>query len=99
MIRTFEVIRQEDETGVSGTGTVAEGVIFSDGTCITRWVSPISPGRSTVVWDSYGAFTAVHISPHPDNKTVVRFNDGEEYLNNAKVKKTRRKKEVITNGK
>lgn len=92
MIRTFEVIRQLDESGVSGIGLVAEGVVFSDGTCITRWVSNDSPGRSTVVWDSFGAFSAVHISPHLDNKTIVKFNDGTEYLNNTKVKKPRRQK-------
>jgi hypothetical protein len=99
MIRTFEVIRQEDESGVSGVGLVAEGVIFSDGTCITRWVSHISPGRSTVVWDSYGAFSAVHISSHPNNKTQVIFNDGEEFAGATKVKKPRRRREATANGK
>lgn len=105
MIRTFEVIRQEDETGISGTGVVVEGTIFSDGTCVTRWVSPTSTGRSTNIWDSFGAFSSIHISPHPDNKTKVIFNDGTEYLNNEKVeepvkpKRSRRKKEAVANGK
>lgn len=36
-MRTFELHRVEDETGISGTGIVAEGVIFGDGTCAMRW--------------------------------------------------------------
>ncbi len=92
MIRTFEVIRQEDESGISGTGVVIEGAVFSDGTCITRWVSPTSPGRSTVIWDSYGAFSSVHVARHPDNKTIIRFNDGEEFHDNTQVKKPRRQR-------
>lgn len=35
----FTLQRQEDETGVSGTGTVAEGVLFSDGTVALRWLT------------------------------------------------------------
>ena len=93
-MRTFTVIRKEDETGVSGTGLVVEGVIFSDGTCVTRWVSPISPGRSTAVWDSYGAFVAIHISPHSGNHSQIVFSDGETFDGTQKVKKSRKKKEV-----
>ena len=76
-MRTFEMTRIEDETGVSGRGKVVEGVIYSDGTCVTRWVTEASTGRSTNIWDSYGAFVSVHINPHPTNKTVVTFSDGE----------------------
>ena len=35
-VRTFHLLRLEDESGVSGTGWVAEGVVFSNG-----WVSLI----------------------------------------------------------
>lgn len=95
MVRTFEVVRENDETGVSGEGVVVEGVIFSDGTCVTRWVSQISPGRSTSIWDSYGAFAAIHVAPHPDNNTKIRFSDGEAYDGVLKVKKARKKKEPV----
>jgi hypothetical protein len=37
--RRFILIRDEDVTGVSGTGVVAEGVEFSDGTVALRWRS------------------------------------------------------------
>lgn len=36
-MRTFELHRLEDETGISGTGLVAEGVEFTDGTAALRW--------------------------------------------------------------
>jgi L-fucose isomerase-like protein len=35
--RPFVLVRTEDETGVSGTGIVAEGVEFEDGTVALRW--------------------------------------------------------------
>jgi hypothetical protein len=37
--RPFVLRRLVDETGVSGTGVVAEGVEFSDGTVALRWLS------------------------------------------------------------
>lgn len=35
----FVLLRDEDVSGVSGTGVVAEGVEFSDGTVSLRWTS------------------------------------------------------------
>jgi hypothetical protein len=40
-MRTFRLIRDEDPTGISGTGSVAEGVEFDDGTVAMRWEGPI----------------------------------------------------------
>jgi hypothetical protein len=37
--RRFELHRDTDITGVSGTGVVAEGVAFSDGVVALRWRS------------------------------------------------------------
>lgn len=37
-MNTFKVIREVDFTGLSGTGTVAEGVEFSDGSVVMRWL-------------------------------------------------------------
>lgn len=75
--------RVEDETGISGTGIVLEGIVFSDGTCVTRWTTENSPGRSTNVWDNLGSFIAIHVAPHPSNKTILRFSDGEVYEHTA----------------
>jgi len=40
-MRRFHLIRDVDETGISGTGTVCEGVQFSSGECALRWMTPI----------------------------------------------------------
>lgn len=47
-MRRFNLIRNKDATGVSGTGNVAEGVEFSDGQLVVRWKSGTP---STVIWD------------------------------------------------
>lgn len=57
-MRAFILQRDEDETGVSGTGVVAEGVEFSDGKVSIRWI--VGEFRSTVVWDSIEAVEAIH---------------------------------------
>lgn len=36
-MKVFILDRKEDESGISGTGAVAEGVEFSDGTCVLHW--------------------------------------------------------------
>lgn len=36
-MKTFILVRDEDVSGVSGTGTIAEGVIFHDGQCVLSW--------------------------------------------------------------
>lgn len=75
-MRSFVMHRGNDETGVSGTGKVLEGIIFSDGTCVTRWVADTSTGRSTSIWDNLGSFLSIHVHPHPDNNTRIEFSDG-----------------------
>ena len=50
-------MRDEDETGISGTGVVAFGVVFSDGVTVTRWNSDVA---QTCVWQSFDEVDAVH---------------------------------------
>ena len=40
-MRKFYLLRHEDVNGHSGTGVVAEGVIFDDGTGAFTWLTPI----------------------------------------------------------
>lgn len=58
MSARFILARDEDETGVSGTGVVAEGVEFSDGRVAVRWI--VGEHRSTVTWDNIDAVKAVN---------------------------------------
>jgi hypothetical protein len=66
----FVLERIEDESGVSGTGVVAEGVEFSDGSVALRWRSHI---KSTVVYESIRACEAVH--GHGGRTKVVYLDD------------------------
>lgn len=61
--RTFVVQRDEDVSGVSGEGVVAEGVHFSDGWVVTHWLDrPPMNEPKTDVWHNKGAkpFERVH---------------------------------------
>jgi hypothetical protein len=53
----FELHREVDETGVSGVGVVAEGVMFHDGTAALRWRSQF---KSTAVYQSITDLEAIH---------------------------------------
>lgn len=56
-MRTFELHRDTDVTGISGTGVVAEGCMFSDGVTVVRWRGE---RRSTVVWPSIEDVEVIH---------------------------------------
>lgn len=56
-MRRFQLHRVEDVTGVSGTGIVAEGVQFSDGSVAMKW---LSEKPSTVMHDSIDNVQAIH---------------------------------------
>jgi hypothetical protein len=75
-MRTFTVLREHDVSGVSGTGVVVEGVLFSTGVVVVHWLTP-APRGSISVWDSLDQFLAIHVQPHPENRTVLQFDDGE----------------------
>ena len=76
-IRAFTVYRREDESGVSGDGIVIEGVELATGQCIVHWLFP-PPRGGIAVFDSMDDFIKVHIAPHPSNKTIITFQDGEQ---------------------
>ena len=57
-MRTFTLVRDHDVTGISGTGVVAEGVEFSDGTVALRWIT--GEHHSTVLWGSIASVEAIH---------------------------------------
>jgi len=65
--KLFRLNRKVDDTGVSGTGIVAEGVKFSDGKVAIRWTSE---HKSTTVFDSMKDLKKVH---GHNGKTKVEF--------------------------
>ena len=76
-IRAFTVARRHDESGVSGTGVVIEGVTLATGQCIVHWLYP-PPRGGIAIFDSMNDFIMVHIGPHPANKTIITYQDGEQ---------------------
>lgn len=55
--RLFTLERDHDITGVSGTGTVADGVVWPDNTVSIRWRGQ---RPSVVFWESLADAEAVH---------------------------------------
>lgn len=63
--RLFNLVREQDVTGISGTGIVAEGVQFSDGTTVLRWLKagtarPDKVKPTTVIHESVESVEALH---------------------------------------
>ncbi len=56
-IATFHLLRLEDESGVSGTGWVAEGVVFSNGWVALTWLGETP---SLNFYPSIEAVEAIH---------------------------------------
>jgi hypothetical protein len=56
-MKIFYLNRTEDESGVSGTGRVAQGFIFDNGKVAVTW---LSEHPSVTVYDSIGEVHAIH---------------------------------------
>jgi hypothetical protein len=69
--RRFHLQRHRDITGASGTGRVADGVLWPDGTASVRWRGE---RPSTVFWDSLA--DAEHVHGHGGH-TVIVWDDPE----------------------
>lgn len=67
MTQMFLLQRDQDVSGVTGTGVVAEGIQFADGRVALRWC--VGDHRSTSTWDSMDAVRAIY--GHDDRTKVV----------------------------
>lgn len=65
--KPFWLVRTEDESGVSGTGVVADGAKFPDGTCVLRWRTC---GGSTGIYDSEESVIEIH---GHGGRTVIEY--------------------------
>lgn len=68
--RKFFLVRDEDETGISGVGIVAEGLQFSNGFCCMSWLTAM---HSVAVYPNMSQLEAIH---GHNGRTRVVF-DGE----------------------
>jgi hypothetical protein len=75
-MRRFYLVRSvdTDPDHVSGTGVIASGVVFEDGTVVLRWSTQ---HKSTAVYDSVDELLAIH---GHNGKTVIKYIDGESVL-------------------
>lgn len=64
--RLFEMHRATDSSGISGTGIVAHGIQFPDGTIAMRWSGVVA---STVIYGSIADVEYVH-GHHGDTQIV-----------------------------
>lgn len=68
-MRRFNLVRHEDESGVSGVGNVAQGIQFDDATCAMRWLTETP---STAFYASIVDLEEIH---GHGGKTVVEWVD------------------------
>jgi hypothetical protein len=81
-MRTFTLRRESDVSGVSGTGLVLEGALFSTGVVVVHWLTP-PPRGSIAIFDTLDQLLSIHVRPHPENRAVLTFDDGVELSGDA----------------
>ena len=57
MSKNFYLKRTEDESGVSGTGRIAQGFVFDNGKVALTW---LSDHPSVTIYDNLGEVRAIH---------------------------------------
>jgi hypothetical protein len=77
-MQAFYLNRLVDKSQVSGTGFVAEGVVFSNGKCVLTW---LSEHPSVAVYDSLEEVEKIH--GHDGLTRIVFADDLEEAAHNA----------------
>ncbi len=77
-MKLFYLQRDIDESGVSGTGIVAEGVEFSDGRVCMRWLTSTA---STGFYDSIDQLELIH--GHNGKTKVVIEEDYKDLYENV----------------
>lgn len=68
-MRRFVLVREEDVSGVSGVGIVAEGIEFSEGTVAMKWLTPYA-----TIEIAQNIKDVEHVHGH-DGRTVVVWID------------------------
>lgn len=70
--RRFHLQRDEDVSGTSGIGIVAEGCLFSTGKVVINWTVTY---RSVAIYDSLAEMERIH--GHQGRTKVIWLDDGE----------------------
>jgi len=79
MSKLFYLARKEDESGISGTGRIAQGIVFDNGKVALTW---LSDHPSVTVYDSLGEVRAIH--GHEGKTEVIMEPDWKRAFNEVK---------------
>ena len=79
MSKNFYLKRSEDESGISGTGRIAQGVVFDNGKVALTW---LSDHPSVTVYDNLGEVRAIH--GHEGKTEVIMEPDWKRAFNELK---------------
>lgn len=72
-MRRFHLNRVEDETGISGTGIVTDGIVFDDGSVVMKWNTETT---SVALYQSIEDVITIH---GHNGRTVVQWVDDEDF--------------------
>jgi hypothetical protein len=72
IFRRFVLNRSKDESGISGTGIVAEGLQFSSKKCVISWLSDTP---SIEIYDSIEEVRRIH---GHQGETQIKWIDGSD---------------------
>ena len=78
-MKVFYLKREEDESGISGTGRVAQGFIFDNGKVAVTW---LSEHPSVTIYDNIGEVRAIH--GHAGKTEIVMEPDFKRAFNELK---------------
>lgn len=85
-IQEFYLLRTEDESGTSGIGIVARGVIMPSGACHVEWLSHV---HTETRFDNISHVELIH--SHGGNTKVIM---GPPPLNNDEIEESEPKKKT-----
>lgn len=78
-MRTFRLIRNQDQTGTSGTGTVATGTVDAAGKVTMRWIvqANLCDGSKKMIYTTtqYECLTDVVLLHGHNGKSYVKMDD------------------------
>ena len=79
MAKIFHLKRTEDESGISGTGRIAQGIVFDNGKVALTW---LSEHPSVTIYDNIGEVRAIH--GHEGKTEVIMEQDWKRAFNELK---------------
>lgn len=73
--RRFWLSRTKDETGISRTGRVLEGILLQSGKVVAEWRPPMC---SIGIYNSMDEFLNIHVRCHPSCSEIVWLDPEQE---------------------